>query len=39
MAAWFTLQPGPNTITVEFNLGSSGSGAPTIEFIFDEAWY
>lgn len=38
MAAWFSLEPGPNTITVEFTKSGAGDN-PTIEFIFDEAWY
>ena len=38
MATWFSLEPGPNTITVEFTKSGAGDN-PTIEFIFDEAWY
>jgi len=36
MAAWFTLQPGLNEITVNFTGGGSGS---TIEFSYYEAWF
>lgn len=36
MAAWFTLLPGDNEITVTFSGGGTGS---TIEYIFYEVWY
>jgi hypothetical protein len=40
MGSWFTLEPGANTITVEFTLDNDGGGTnPTIEFVFEEAWY
>lgn len=35
MAAWFTLQPGDNVITVTYTGGGTGKA---IEFIFNEAW-
>lgn len=36
MAAWLTLQPGANPITVSYTGGGSGK---SIEFILNEAWY
>ena len=36
MAAWFSLQPGDNDITVTFTGGGTGS---TIDFAYYEAWY
>lgn len=36
MAAWFTLAPGSNAITVTYTGGGTGK---TIEFVFSEAWY
>ena len=38
MGGWFTLEPGANTITVEFTKDGAGTN-PTIEFVFEEAWY
>ncbi len=37
-AVWFCLEPGANQITVEFTKSGAGTN-PTIEFIYDEAWY
>lgn len=36
MAAWFTLQPGDNTITVTYTGGGTGKA---ISVLFSEAWY
>jgi len=36
MAAWFTLQPGDNAITVTFTGGGTGS---QIDFSYYEVWY
>lgn len=36
MAAWFTLQPGANQITVSYTGGGTGR---SIQFTYDEAWY
>lgn len=36
MAAWFTLQPGSNAITITYTGGGSGKA---IEFIFNDIWY
>jgi hypothetical protein len=36
MAAWFTLVPGSNTVTITYTGGGTGKA---IEFVFNDCWY